>query len=1206
MSRMIKRRDFMRKTKKKLFKRMLTGVLAATLCVGGVAMAAPQNCTDYINDIGGAYNYESDDPLYAATRFHIFAKESASTQTHCNGNMATPLFKQNSNSGSRQPYGEEITYIGQLVSGSGADFGQNTKVVFGTETSVYIRNNTEILVSTQGGSEKKTESKKENVYTESADVKFIDFDKEFKKLTRLSVNLPKEASSSTITLNNNIINLSDADTDKTHYINVTPDQFMDRAFIIEGTDFRSGQALVINVNLGTATNYTIPFHQVLLKDKELGDFGTGEDKGVFTGLGNVLWNFYGEDAQGNIIPYSGTLKTCSEFKGSILAPNAVIETANSNQDGNFIGRVVNLGGGETHRWDFGGKLPKYDYGSLKVVVKNDESAGVADTIIEIYDENNTLKATFTTGADGSTDALDGLELGKNYTVKVDGVPYGYLAQGEVQDSVQTDYTKTKDITTADPDVVEIVLKDKEGAYPALTGYLQVIVKEKNTGKLVADAGVSIKNELGTSVDTTSPTTNSNGIVESKPISLPEETQKVDGYEITVTAPAGYTISEDTKTVSLTAANPDKVVFEVEKTSVAKNGEIIVKVVEEDGTTTVLNCVAQIIDKYGIIKQVTTTREDESPSAEHIAVQDDYTVKLISIPKGYEAITAEEVEDIELTESNPTYTHTFVLKKTAGSLDAIIKEEGTGNVIPGAKVEVTKVGSTTAISTQTTDSSGMIDDVTGLEEGKYIVHVVSVPNGFAAPKDIEVEITGTEKKTAEFVVAKAAEQGVLEVTIIDPELNKNIEGAKVNIVDAANNTIVKEGIITGATGSTGAISVPYGKYNVVTVSVPDGYTAPAPKKNIEINSPDKVTVPLTVVLPKGLLEVTIRDPKLDIPIEGAKVNIVDATDANNIIKKEILTGANGSIGTLSVPYGKYNVVTVSVPNGYTAPAPVKNVEIKSAELVTVPLEVEKEESDTPTTSVPTPTPTPTPSGETGAIKVTITDKNDPTKPIPDATVVIKDKTGTVIETVKTDKNGTTPVVDELKKGDTYTIETTVVPSGYTAPAPTTQKIESAETIEVKLEVGRDSGIVSSTGSLFVLITDKNTGAPVPNAQVQITNSANKVVKDVKTDSEGTITVGGLKPDTYTITTVSVPSGYTAPDPEKAEVIANGRTDTHLYVALSASTGAGTGTTSNTNTNTNTDGNVKTGDSSNAPLVGGIGIVAIVGIVVMSLKKRKMDA
>lgn len=99
-------------------------------------------------------------------------------------------------------------------------------------------------------------------------------------------------------------------------------------------------------------------------------------------------------------------------------------------------------------------------------------------------------------------------------------------------------------------------------------------------------------------------------------------------------------------------------------------------------------------------------------------------------------------------------------------------------------------------------------------------------------------------------------------------------------------------------------------------------------------------------------------------------------------------------------------------------------------------------------------------EAGSLIVYITDK-DTKKPIPDATVVIKDENGKEVTKVTTDKEGKTPEVT-LAVG-TYTVVTQKVPDGYNAPDPVTVKVTAGALTTEKL-VYNISGIDKMIGEV----------------------------------------------------------------------------------------------------------------------------------------------
>ena len=151
-SRMIRRRGTMKK--RKLLTKLAAGAMTLALCVSSFnplhAATAPDNSEPYnVNPNPAVYSYDSSDPLFAATTFHVFAEDEASITAHCNGNIATKMLSQGSNSGSNKLYDSqkpEYNYIRKFQDGSVVRFGSETQVVFGSETDVYLRQGAEIYV----------------------------------------------------------------------------------------------------------------------------------------------------------------------------------------------------------------------------------------------------------------------------------------------------------------------------------------------------------------------------------------------------------------------------------------------------------------------------------------------------------------------------------------------------------------------------------------------------------------------------------------------------------------------------------------------------------------------------------------------------------------------------------------------------------------------------------------------------------------------------------------------------------------------------------------------------------------------------------------------------------------------------------------------------------------------------------------------------
>ncbi len=1204
-----KKEKIMRKTKKKLFKRVLTGVVAATLCIGSVSMAAPPAGYEKHDNVAAPYQVDAGAPLGTATRFHVFAQEAASISAHCNGNLATKVLGHSVNSGSNVVYSEvtgaEYTYFREL-NGGNLNFGQyGTKVVFGRDMTVWSKNNGAefYLGDSEGnaidGTQILVKDKNENIYVEDKTEYFIDLDEEFEKLNKLSKNIAGEEDSTGVVFdkNNNVVTLP-ADGTETLYLNLKTSDLMNRAFEINNANFLKGQALVINVDLGTATSYTLPFTQVVLRDTAGNKFGTGEDKKEYTGYGNILWNFYGRDAQGNVVPYSGTVTTSNEFIGTVLAPSATIKTPSSNQDGNFIGKEVHLGGGETHRWDFGGKLKTYAdaTGSIKVVVKaNDKDNKVgpmADVVLEVKDSTGKVVGHLTTDALGETDTIEDLKIGDTYTVTVTDKPYGYV--GDLSNPTAV-IAEDQEISDANPDVVEFLLLYDAKQFPADKGYFHITVKEQETGELISGAKINITN-TNNSAYTSETLTTADGVAVSDKQDLVYEDDHVtlktteNTYTIKLTVPEGYelvTEGSDIVEKQLTDANPDKVNFVLKKEEVP-TGSITVYVYEDGTTTLVKGVEGQITDVNGLVKDITTSENISTSKADNIALLNDYKIEIdeTTIPENWQIKDSAVKTGVNLTETSPDKTVVFYIEKQKGSLIVEVVDQN-GDTVQGAKITVYDEDGNVVDDTLITGNTGETTKLTDLIKGdEYKVVITDPSTGYELTDVTEKTQVITGGATVDKVTLEVKKEattpatGSMEVVITDEKTGDPIPGATVEIKDEDGNVI--KTVVTDSTGKTPVVDkLTVGKdYTVHVNKVPDEYSAPEDKK-VSITDTTKKEVALVVSKDSttpatGSMEVVITDEKTGEPIPGATVEIKD--EDGNVIKTVVTdsTGKTPVIDELTV--GKdYTVHVKEVPDEYNPPAD-KTVSITDTTKKEVELVVSKEPA-------------------TGSITVTITDKNTGAV-IPEATVVVKDPAGNIVSTQVTGANGVTPVIDKLLVGTTYTIETTKVPSGYTAPSPTTHTIKTTTTENVPLTVGRDSGVESSTGSLFVIITDKNTGAVIPGAEVKVTDSKDNVVNLIKTDEKGTFTITQMKPDTYTITTITVPGGYTAPEPETAVVVANARTDKHLYVVMGASTSV-------TEDKPNTDNNVQTGDNSNAPLAAGLGLFAIAGIVFVSLKRRKME-
>lgn len=88
--------------KKKLGALLLSGLVASSMLLSSFGNVNA-NTTAYTNvPTPTTYQYNSSDPLYAATHFHFFGKDYVEIRAHCHGNVATSVFSAGANSGSNK------------------------------------------------------------------------------------------------------------------------------------------------------------------------------------------------------------------------------------------------------------------------------------------------------------------------------------------------------------------------------------------------------------------------------------------------------------------------------------------------------------------------------------------------------------------------------------------------------------------------------------------------------------------------------------------------------------------------------------------------------------------------------------------------------------------------------------------------------------------------------------------------------------------------------------------------------------------------------------------------------------------------------------------------------------------------------------------------------------------------------------------------
>ena len=327
-----------------------------------VAAALSQAVTHANDAVADGGNVTDDYPdlhnmLGVSSQFHIFARE-AELHAHTNGNVAVQNLVGNVNFGTNiieELLDKDISYIQNISNIAGSSFvsageTRSNKVIFGENIEIDVSNPNRPMVNGVYIDHLLASE----VYQDKDGNVYIDFDKEFAKLEKLSASLSEASANATYTsdsfedMNQRVIDVTDMqpDADGHIVINLSADVLnTSTPLTIKGLSADAdGNTVIINVDTAGATNYQVNSQIKIIYDdgternnKETEDFGDN----------HLLWNFYDSTASDKLA--TGVISVDRPFQGSILAPAAEID-ANQNIDGNIIANKVNVKA-ETHRWD---------------------------------------------------------------------------------------------------------------------------------------------------------------------------------------------------------------------------------------------------------------------------------------------------------------------------------------------------------------------------------------------------------------------------------------------------------------------------------------------------------------------------------------------------------------------------------------------------------------------------------------------------------------------------------------------------------------------------------------------------------------------------------------------------------------------------------------------------------------------------------------
>lgn len=395
----------------------------------------------------------------------------------------------------------------------------------------------------------------------------------------------------------------------------------------------------------------------------------------------------------------------------------------------------------------------------------------------------------------------------------------------------------------------------------------------------------------------------------------------------IKAPDGYILQDTPKTIEVKAGGSYELTFTNKKQS-----GLTIKKIDEETRQPLKNAKFKITKSNGeLVKEAET---DVNGTITLNGLPDcSLVVTEIAAPTGY--ILQDTPKTIEV-KAGQSYELTFTNKKAYGlQIRKVVK--GTGEALAGAKFKVEKV-SGERIGEYTSNSAGLVN-ISGLEDGIYVVTEIKAPDGYRIdtnPKNVIVK--AGELATVEFENAKMSS---VRIKKIDSVTKDPIPGVRFLIKDK-NKNIVGE----YTTDSDGYIELENdleeGKYYAEEIQAAPGYIRDTQERTFRVKRGETTEIVWENTAQYGQIQVIKKSKDYNsingLPagtlLQGATFEIYDK--AQNVVDTVVSNERGLAISKL-LPLGRYTIKETKAPKYYGVSGETFEAEIEFASQI-VRLEV----------------------------------------------------------------------------------------------------------------------------------------------------------------------------------------------------------------------------------------------------------------------------
>lgn len=485
----------------------------------------------------------------------------------------------------------------------------------------------------------------------------------------------------------------------------------------------------------------------------------------------------------------------------------------------------------------------------------------------------------------------------------------------------------------------------------------------------------------------------------------------------------------------------------------------------------------------------------------INTEGEYKLIEVKAPDNYEKSNKETLFTVDSSKVGEVFELPAVdnIPKIRDILIRKVDSKNTNKVLSGAKFEIRGLDDK-KIGEIITNEKG-VGEYKSIPLGDYKLVEIEAPRGYRINKDeLKLKVSESDPSIIEYNISNDIVKGSVELTKVD-ENKQVLSGVEFELYKLLESKEAKVGdkYTTDVNGKIKVDDLEYGKYKFVEIKTLGGHVLDATPHNFEITQ-DGVNIKLQAINNRIRGNILVRkvDRDSNKVLAGAKFEI---RDSNKNKVAEIVTDKNGIGEYKGLPYGDYKLVEVEAPKGYKVLEGEREIKVQ---------ENEKEISFTITNEL-----------IKGEVIVEKVDSENPNNKLVDAHFEIKNKSGKVVESIITGKDGIGHA--NLVPGE-YTLIETKAPNGYkldTNPRSFTVGEDVSKIVKLQVEN------TLQKGEVVVIKVDKDSNKKLIGAQFEIKDGTGKIVETIITGEGGTAKVI-LKPGKYILEEIKAPEGYILSD------------------------------------------------------------------------------